>query len=365
VRYAVVGLGHIAQTAALPAFEHAAENSTLAALVSDDVTKRAELAAAYGVSATYSYAEFEHCLRSGEIDAVYISLPNHLHRQYAVQAAEAGIHVLCEKPMAPTEADCAAMIEAAERHRVKLMIAYRLHFEEANLSTVDLVQSGRLGDVRIFDSVFTMDIEDPSNIRLSPIADGGGTLYDTGIYCINAARYLFQDEPLEVIGFSASSGDPRFRNCDEMTSAVLRFPKQRLATFTTSFGAIATDEYRVVGQKGSVRMSPAYHYALPLQRELFIDGHTERQEFAPRDQFGPEFVYFSNCIQRDEQPEPSGHEGLADVRVIRAIYASAAAGGQPVQLPPFRRDQRPTLAQSIHRPPVQKPREVHAHGPSS
>src|SRR5438876_2308035 len=165
VRYAVVGQSYIAQIAVLPAFAHASRNSELAALVSGDRVKLRALGRKYGVDHLYTYDHYEECLRSGAVDAVFIALPNHLHREYAVRAARAGVHVLCEKPMALTEQDCRAMIAAARRNRVKLMVAYRLHFEEANLEAVELTRSGKLGDPRIFDSVFTMQVK-PGNIRV-------------------------------------------------------------------------------------------------------------------------------------------------------------------------------------------------------
>jgi glucose-fructose oxidoreductase len=127
IRYAVVGLGYISQVAILPAFVHARENSELAALVSGDPGKRKALAKRYRVPRTYTYEEYADCLASG-IGAVYIALPNSLHREYTENAARAGIHVLCEKPMAVTEADCQSMIDAATKGNIKLMIAYRLHF---------------------------------------------------------------------------------------------------------------------------------------------------------------------------------------------------------------------------------------------
>src|SRR5215211_1906007 len=166
VRYAVVGLGHIAQVAVLPAFAHA-ENSELAALVSDDPEKLEKLGRRYKVKARFSYNQYEECLRSGSVDAVYIALPNHLHRPYSEQAARAGVHVLCEKPMAVTEDDCLSMIRVAEENGVKLMVAYRLHFEEANLKAIELVQGGKLGDPRLFESVFTMQVK-AGDIRLNP-----------------------------------------------------------------------------------------------------------------------------------------------------------------------------------------------------
>lgn len=255
VRYAVIGLGHIAQAAVLPAFAHASRNSELAALVSDDDVKLRKLGRKYGIRARYDYAHFDECLQSG-IDALYITLPNHLHREYAERAARAGVHVLCEKPMALSETDCQAMIRAADKAGVKLMVAYRLHFEAANLSALEAVRLRKIGEPRIFDSVFTMQVQE-GNIRLRR-ETGGGTLWDIGIYCINGARYLFRDEPEEVFAYTANNGEKRFREVDEMTSAILRFPRQRLASFTCSFGASDVAAYQVVGTKGDVRVDPAY-----------------------------------------------------------------------------------------------------------
>jgi predicted dehydrogenase len=363
IRYAVVGLGHIAQAAVLPAFAHATANSELTALVSSDPEKLEKLGRRYKVKARYSYDQFEECLRSGEVDAVYITLPNHLHREYTERAARAGIHVLCEKPLAVTEEDCESMIRVAEENGVKLMVAYRLHFEEANLKAIDLVQQGRLGEMRLFDSVFTMQVK-PGDIRLSPRDLGGGTLYDIGIYCINAVRNLFGAEPMEVVAFSANNGDPRFQECEETTSAILRFPgRERLATFTCSFGATDVSSYRVVGSEGELIMDPAYEYAGELKQRVTVNGRTRERTFAKRDQFAPELVSFSECILSGAAPEPSGREGLADVRIIRALYRSADTG-QPVSLEPFVKEERPTLNQEIKQPPVKEPQLVNTEAPS-
>jgi len=362
VRYAVVGLGHIAQVAVLPAFAHA-ENSELTALVSDDPEKLEKLGRKYKVTGRYSYEQFEECLGSGTVDAVYIALPNHLHREYTERAARGGAHVLCEKPLAVTEEDCLSMIRVAEENQVKLMVAYRLHFEEANLKAIDLVQSGKLGDPRLFDSVFTMTVKD-GDIRLNPREQGGGTLYDIGVYCINAVRNLYGAEPMEVVAFSANKGDERFLQCEETTSAILRLPGwERLATFTCSFGAADVSHYRVVGSKGQLVMDPAYEYAGELEQKITVDGRTRSKTFPKRDQFAPELISFSDCILNGNAPEPSGWEGLADVRIIRALYRSADTG-QPVTLEPFTREDRPSLEQELRRPPVSKPDLVNTEAPS-
>ncbi|MDF5706384.1 MAG: Gfo/Idh/MocA family oxidoreductase [Nostoc sp. S4] len=360
IRYAVVGLGWFAQKAALPSFTDS-ENSELVALVSDDPTKREELSKKYGLKRTYSYDEYEECLTSGEIDAVYIALPNHLHCEYTVRAANQAIHVLCEKPMAMTEQECEAMIKAANDNSVKLMIAYRLHLEAANLQAVEIVRSKQIGESRIFNSVFTQQVEE-GNIRLRNIT-GGGTLDDVGIYCINAARYLFQDEPIEVFAVAANKGEQRFSEVEEMTSVILRFPDERLATFTCSFGAASVSTYQVIGTKGDLRVDPAYPWEGEIKHYLTINGETQERTFEPHDQLAAEFTYFSECILEDKDPEPSGIEGLIDVSIIRALYESIKIG-QPVKIETRDRHRRPTSAQTIKRPPIEdNPDLIHAAAP--
>ena len=362
VRYAVVGLGYISQVAVLPAFQHARENSELLALVSGDATKRAQLAKKYGVSKTYSYEQFPECLESGLIDAVYIALPNNMHRAYTEGAARAGIHVLCEKPMAVTEQECEAMIEATSRANVKLMIAYRLHFEQGNLAAMAAVRDGQIGEPRIFRSGFCQQVT-PGNSRLQNEL-GGGPLYDIGVYCINAARYLFRAEPEEVFAYAATRAqDERFKEIDEMSAALLRFPDDRLATFACSFGAADRSTYEVIGTKGVVKMDPAYEMVGDLKSEITVEGRAQKATYKKRDQFGPELVYFSKCILENTEPEPGGKEGLADVRIIRALLESQEKS-RPVRISPVGEVARPTEEQEIHKPPVGKPHLVKAAAPS-
>ena len=362
VRYAVVGLGHIAQVAVLPAFAHAARNSALTALVSNDPEKLKKLSQRYGVPHNYSYEEYDDCLRSGDVDAVYIALPNNMHAEYSIRAANAGVHILCEKPMAVTERECQSMIRAARKHKVKLMIAYRLHFEEANLKAIEIVKSGKLGEPRVFNSLFGLQVKE-GNIRTQAEL-GGGELYDLGVYCINAARHLFQNEPVEAFGYTAARDDRRFKEIDEMTSALLRFPGERIGSFTTSFGSADMASYEIIGTKGKLRLDPAYEYAMALKLYVTIDGKMTSRTFARRDQFAPELLYFSDCIRKNIEPEPSGEEGLADVRIVRALYR-AAETGRPIKLRSVRIRKRPTMKQEKHRPPVAKPQLIHAESAST
>jgi glucose-fructose oxidoreductase len=357
VRYAVVGLGHISQAAALPAFAHARRNSILAALVSGDPAKRSELGHRYGVP-SYGYEDYDRLLASGEIDAVYIGLPNHLHCEYTLRAARAGVHVLCEKPMAVTPRECEQMIRATERRGVRLMIGYRLHFEAANLEALRIARSGRLGELRLFESTFTMQVR-PGNVRLVAPERGGGPLFDIGVYCIQAARLLVGAEPIEVQAMAARGDDARFREVDEAISAVLRFPGERLAAFTVSFGAADVSAYRLVGTKGDLRVDPAYEYRGELVHHLTVGGRTRKRRFAKRDQFAPELLHFSECVLRGKPPEPSGIEGMIDVQVIQALERSARSGRR-IELPEFPRERPPTPRQERRLPAVGRRRLVRA-----
>lgn len=360
IRYAVVGLGHIAQTAVLPAFANAG-NSKLLALVSGDQHKLKQLGNQYELQHLYSYQDYGRALSN--VEAVYLALPNHLHREYAVRAAAAGVHVLCEKPMAVTEQDCQAMITAAEQNHTKLMIAYRLHFEAGNLHAIDLANSGRLGELRIFTSNFCQQVA-PGNIRVTqPVTNGGGTVYDMGVYCTNAARYLFRSEPVELSAVSASRNDERFGNVEEMASVVMRFPGEKLATFTSSFGAAYVGQYTLVGTKGVVRADPAYGYAEAVELEITLDGKSTSRKFPKRDQFAAELLYFSDCILKDKDPEPSGTEGLLDVRIIEAIYESIRTR-QTIRLAEPAGKKRPQPDQQIYRPAHDQPEIVNANPPS-
>jgi glucose-fructose oxidoreductase len=149
-----------------------------------------------------------------------------------------------------------------------------------------------------------------------------------------------------------------------MTGAILRFPgRERLASFTCSFNGGDVSTYRVVGTKGELVMDPAYEYAGELKQRVTVDGRSRERTFPKRDQFAPELISFSECILTGAAPEPSGWEGLADVRVIRAIYRSTETG-QAVTLEPFTKEDRPGLQQELRRPPVSKPELVNTESPT-
>ncbi len=323
VRYAVVGLGYIAQTAVLPAFANAKENSELVALVSSDMSKMKKISDEYGqVPFISTYDHLEDCIQTAKINAVYLAVPNALHHPFAMRALKAGAHVLCEKPLALTPQECKQMIDTAHKRKLKLMTAYRLHFEAANLEALQIARSGKLGELRIFNSAFTVQVTDKNNIRLN-YEMGGGPIYDMGIYAINAARTLFDAEPMEVTALShRPKHDARFREVDEVITVILKFPRDRIATFVASFGAFPGSSYELTGTNGRLKLEPAYDFDSELVLTSTTHEHASLKTFRKRDQFAPELLYFSDCILHNHEIEPSGLEGLADVQIIDAIMAS-------------------------------------------
>ena len=361
IRYAVVGLGHIAQAAVLPAFGHARVNYVLSALVSGDRVKLSKLSSRYRVEHTYTYDRYRECLRSGLVDAVYLALPNHLHKEYVTAALREGIHVLCEKPLGLTATECKTMIRASTRSHAKLMVAYRLHFDDAHLNLMSLVQSGRLGDVRIIQSLFTQQVRQ-GDTRLDPKV-GGGPLPDIGIYCINAARYLFQAEPSEAFAMQLRNKDVRFRRVEEMDGVCLRFPGERLASFVCSFGASNRVDIDIVGTKGNVRLESAYKYTADMRQITQIGGRITTRRYPIHDQFAPQLEYFTDCILKDKEPEPSGLEGLIDMAIIEALQRSARSGKPvKVKVPSKRSRPSPHQGRRIARPQI--PSQVRVKSPT-
>jgi predicted dehydrogenase len=322
VRYAVVGLGHIAQHAILPAFKNAQDNSILSALVSGHQEKLDELGNTYQIQKRYLYSEFEDCLRRKEIDAVYICTSNEHHRHFTETAARLGVHILCEKPLALSLRDCESMLEATKKHGVKLMVAYRLNYDSAYRRALKLVNNKKIGDPRIFNSIFTTQVKDPQNTRLIEIEKGGGPLYDIGVYCINAARNLFRCEPIEVYAKSVTTNEARFKKIDETVSCLLKFPEGKIATFTVSLGNFPSADFDVIGTKGRIKLEKAYNYDSSTILRLFERGKSILKRYPKRDQFSPEIRHFSECILKNKTPLTSALEGLIDVEIIEALQLS-------------------------------------------
>jgi glucose-fructose oxidoreductase len=223
-----------------------------------------------------------------------------------------------------------------------------------------LIRKGSIGEPRVMMSAFTQQV-DPDNSRLDAKL-GGHPLLDVGVYCINAARYLFRAEPIEVTAFAATGNDPRFRDVPEMISAVMRFPEDRLATFTCGFGEAKTSTYQVIGTRGDLRMDPAFSHVGERVITVTVDGKSKKTEFAETDQIAPEIVYFSECIQKGRRPEPDGREGLIDLWIIEAIKASTLKG-MAVPLQPVPEKPRPDQGLHISKPKKAEPELVRANAP--
>ena len=336
VRYAVVGAGQIARTAILPAFPHA-HNAELVALVSDDPAFRDDLRERYRIEHAVDGDGYEELVSSGLVDAVYITAPTHTRCELAVAAARSGVHVLCEQPMARSVAEAEQMLMAAEANDVRLMVAHRPDFERANLEALDELDAGVLGELRAFEATLSEPVG-PSDPRLRPIERGGGALFELGIYCVHTAREVLHAEPIEVMAMRASSEDPRFRACDQTSAAILRFPGDRLATFTVSFGTTRLSCYRLIGTDALLEMRPAFEHGRNLAYAIVHDdGARLEKTFEQRDAVAPELIHFSRCILEGHQPHPDGAQGLADLRICCALQQSADEG-RPVSLVPGRQE---------------------------
>ena len=362
VRYAIVGLGDIAQEAMMPGVSHTG-NSAITALVSDDPEKLSALGDKYAVEHRYAYADFPALIASGEIDAIYLATPNWRHAEFAVPALEAGIHVLCEKPLEVSAAKCRAIIAASEKTGAKLMTAYRLHFEPATLDAIRRIRAGELGELIAFTSCFAQMI-DPANHRATNGIEAG-PVFDMAPYPINAIRYLFGAEPVEVVSAVGTrhpqSGCVGF---DDTVAVTLRMPGDRLAQFTVSYYANTISNFVIVGTEGSIQMNPAFGFGDPLEQNRQVGEKKTHEAFKATDQFGGEMKYFSDCILQDRVVEPDGEEGLADLLVIEAIVAALESGGK-VTVEPLSRTRRidPEAQEQTLRA-VSPPEPINASSPS-
>jgi predicted dehydrogenase len=355
IRYAVVGLGHIAQVAVLPAFKHARSNSRLVALISGDAEKLKRIGDKYNILKRYLYSEIEECFKQAEVDAIYIATPNPYHRLITETAAKYGIHVLCEKPLAVTTEDCLSMIRVAKKMKIELMVAYRHHFGPANMRFIKEAHSKRIGDLKIFNSTFTFPIKDQHNIRLEDTHNGGGPLYDIGVYCINSARSLFKTEPLQVFAMAGNTKDTRFKKIDEVISCILKFSEGRMATFSVSFGAFASADIDLIGTRGRLKLEHAYQYNHSITLKIYEDGKITSRKYPKENQFASEIIYFSDCIHHNKKSETSGEEGMADIKIIEALLLSLDLGS-PINLEEINQKSRSEETHKITRPSFIRPK---------
>jgi predicted dehydrogenase len=322
--YCVIGLGRIAGHF-MPAVRSTA-NSQITGLVSGHRDKAERIAAEYGVppGSIYNYENFDEIAHNPAIDAVYVALPNSMHAEYTIRAAKAGKHVLCEKPMSTSVADAEAMIAACKAARVKLMIAYRCHYEPTNLKAIQLIRQGALGQVQAIESTFGFSIA-PGEWRLSKKLAGGGPLLDVGIYSLNACRYLTGEEPEHIAAHaSVIDQDGRFKEVEENVSWTMKFPSGIVASCNTTYGANMEGFYRVHGSKGWLEVDSAFAYeGLRLRADCASGKLDELNPARDPSHFQAEADHFSHCVQNELEPQSPGEEGLRDMRYIAQIYGSA------------------------------------------
>jgi predicted dehydrogenase len=338
IGFAIVGLGRLALNQILPSFGKT-KYAKPVALVSGDRVKALKVADQYGIqeSAVYDYQSYGAIAHNPDVQVIYIVLPNSMHAEYVLRGAKLGKHILCEKPMATNTKDCEAMIAACEESRVRLMIAYRQQYEPMNRAIVKMVQSGKLGQLKSIIATNAQNQGDPNQWRQKIALSGGGCLPDVGIYCLNAARFISGEEPIEVFGTTYQpKDDPRFIEVEETCSFTLRFPSGLIASCSSGYGVHRSQLLRVEGDKGWAELSPAFGYAgLRLRTSKAEDGHdvASEPEVEAVDQFAQEIDHMSLCVMKNEQPHTPGEEGAQDQSLVEAIYASAK-GGQSVRVRP-------------------------------
>ncbi len=326
---ALVGLGYDAMNELAPALQET-QHCYLAALVTGTPAKAKRYGAQYAIAPShiYNYDTFDRIADNPDVDIVYVVLPNSLHAEYTIRAAQAGKHVICEKPMAVSVAECERMIAACAASNVTLNIGYRLHFDPYNLEIRRLGKEQPFGPVRYVHTDFSFFIGDPNQWRLRRSLAGGGPLMDIGIYCIQAARYATGEEPIAVTAQSFTSDHDVFAEVEETISWQLEFPSGAIANATSSYNAAAERLY--VSYRDSyakAELSPAYVYR-------GLQGHINGAplDFGNPSQQARHMDAVAQSIRSGATLTCSGEEGLRDQRIIEAIYRSAASDRQRIPL---------------------------------
>jgi predicted dehydrogenase len=338
VGFAIVGLGKLALEQVLPAFGQA-KHARPVALVSGSPAKMAAVAKHYGIApdSCYGYADMARLRDNPAVQIVYVITPNALHRQHVIAAAKAGKHVLCEKPMATSLADCHAMVEACRAANVKLMIAYRMQYQPHAREAIRLARSGGLGSVTLMDMINNQNQGDPTQWRQSKALAGGGSLPDVGLYCLNTARAVLGEEPIEVSAqIWSPPGDPRFREVEDNVAFSLRFPSGAVANCMSSYSTHRIARLKLIGSAAWAEMEHAFDYqGQTLRVTRLVDGKDQTAETSieARNQFALEVDHMAQCVRENVLPRTPGEEGAQDQRIIEAIY-EAARTGRTVRLAP-------------------------------
>ena len=336
---AIVGLGNYALGQILPRVARTA-HLRVTALVSGNPEKARAVGAAYGVPerSLYSYDTFDRLRDDTTVDAVYIILPVALHAEYTVRAARLGKHVLCEKPMAPTAADCRQMVDACRAADRRLMIGYRVHWEPHNVEAERLIRAGELGTLRqmIGQHGGPVDPTTPhGEWRVQRALAGGGSLWDIGIYSLNGLRWFAGEDPSEI---RATLRRPPPQQVKGRTVDVemgldwsARFPSGLVATSASAYDA-EMNRLQVLGDAGSLELSPATGYtgnALHVRTR----GNERRPQLGEsEEQFMGMLDEFAGAVREHRAPRTPGEMGLRDVQLMELIY-EAARVGRPLPVP--------------------------------
>src|ERR1700723_553607 len=307
VGFAVVGLGAIAQSSILPAFAHC-KCAKLVALVGSDEKKTAQLAKQFHAENRYRSDQYAVCLANPEISAVYIATPPGAHAGLTIQAAQAGKHVLCEKPLAAKLADSTAMVEACRKNGVLLMTAYRKFFEPSTLYLKQMIQRGDLGRIDVIHTAFS-ELHLP-NVSLPWMLDskmaGGGPLMDLGVYCVNTTRWLVGENPVEVSAQSWARDTVTFWDVEEAISFRLQFPSGLVVQGSSSYGAVLSSFIYVQGTKGWASLTPAFPFDEVRRLTGKIGKRAIDRKFAIVDEFGRVIKEFAAAIQSRRPVESDG-----------------------------------------------------------
>ena len=325
--YAIVGLGSYGLGRIIPQFQNC-QHSRLVALVSGDPAKARKVAQEYGVPerGIYSYNDFDRIRDNPDIDIVYICLPVFMHAEYTIRAAQAGKHVMCEKPMAVSSAECEQMIAACRKAGKKLMIGYRSRFEPHNVEAIRLARAGAIGTIRYFRSEHGFVAGDANTWRMKKAQSGGGSLMDIGIYALQAARYMTGEEPVAVFAKETTNrSDPRFREVEDMIDFQLEFPSGAIGSCMSMYSA-NRNQFVLMGDKGRIELEPATAYS--GQRMWVGQERSDKTEVKPppgpyANQWVGQLDHMAQCVLQNREPLVPGEEGLRDLRIIEAVYRSA------------------------------------------
>ncbi len=333
VGFAVVGLGRLTLGEILPAMGKSKYCKPVA-LVSGDREKARKVAAQYGIpdSGLYDYTTYDQIAQNPAVQVIYIVLPNSMHAEFTLRGAKAGKHILCEKPMATSTLDCERMIAACNAAHVKLMIAYRSQYEPYDRALVKMIRSGKLGKLRQFVATNSQNQGDPNQWRQKLALAGGGCMPDVGVYCLNAARFLSDEEPNEVLAtIYQPKDDPRFAEVEASCQVIAKFPSGLTAVFNSAYEAHKSQYLRVEGTDAWAELNPAFAYHGIKMRYSFYNQDLKQEiahepQLEEKDQFAAEMDHFALCIQKNRRPHTPGEEGLQDQRITDAIYESARTG---------------------------------------